>query len=612
MTDQKVSELIANTSPRSDDELYIVNTQGGTPVSEKIDLDKLRTYSDVRLYGAALDNVADDSDAFEACHAATGAIYVPTGTARLATAKTYTSAFRLYMEPGATLRPDILSGNLFQFNTDDVHIMRAQVDGTGSTGTLTDNVRIFLSGNGTTKYYRHKYENIHINNCFLSDGLTEASNLLVTHGIFINNVDHVRIDHYYADTLSGAAIFCRDMRNFEFSNWAAYDCRWYNITLDDGCENGEVHSFECDCQLTEGVYYGGAVNLMSLNGQDRNAHISVHDFEIRGNMAYSVAVRILSITNCSVYDFKVHEWAAGSWALTNDLSAVRVETRGTSTASQNGPCHNVRIWGYDITAPTNTEDHRGIYCGNQWQTARNPATDIYIGPGVIRSTDTNDYFSEGIIFHGFSGGFEGVTIFHPTVINYGQASPVVGGAIGFVGSNAGGAVTDVYIYGGRLTGLGTPSGSQEVGISIGAYTDRVYQMAPARIDNYFYGVRTLTNSGPTLEALDAQSFDTNTTDTLFGVGLSRYGQELTGSATWNPGNIADGDEQTQTVTVTGAALGDFVTAVSFSLDVSDLQLTADVTVANQVTCVLSNSTGGNIDLAEGTVRVRVNKAGSGE
>lgn len=81
---------------------------------------------------------------------------------------------------------------------------------------------------------------------------------------------------------------------------------------------------------------------------------------------------------------------------------------------------------------------------------------------------------------------------------------------------------------------------------------------------------------------------------------------LTGSATWDPSSIVDGNEEACEITVTGAALGDFVIGVSFSLDVQDLQLTADVTAANTVTAVLSSS-GDTVDLASGTVRVVVMK-----
>lgn len=84
--------------------------------------------------------------------------------------------------------------------------------------------------------------------------------------------------------------------------------------------------------------------------------------------------------------------------------------------------------------------------------------------------------------------------------------------------------------------------------------------------------------------------------------------DLSGSATWNPGSIASGAAEAVNITVTGAALGDFVLAVSFSLDVTDLVLTAAVTAPNTVTAVLANNTGGAVDLAEGTIAALVRKA----
>lgn len=79
---------------------------------------------------------------------------------------------------------------------------------------------------------------------------------------------------------------------------------------------------------------------------------------------------------------------------------------------------------------------------------------------------------------------------------------------------------------------------------------------------------------------------------------------LSGSTTWDAGSIADGDEEAKDVTVTGAALGDFVLA-SLSIDVADLVLVANVTAANTVTAILANNTGAAVDLASGTLRVRV-------
>ena len=86
------------------------------------------------------------------------------------------------------------------------------------------------------------------------------------------------------------------------------------------------------------------------------------------------------------------------------------------------------------------------------------------------------------------------------------------------------------------------------------------------------------------------------------------GRLLAGSVTKDFGSIGDGNEEAQAITVTGAALGDIVMA-SFSLDVQDLQLTADVTAADTVTCVISSS-GDTVDLSSGTLRVLVIPSGA--
>lgn len=86
--------------------------------------------------------------------------------------------------------------------------------------------------------------------------------------------------------------------------------------------------------------------------------------------------------------------------------------------------------------------------------------------------------------------------------------------------------------------------------------------------------------------------------------LFEQGVTLEASATWDAGSIADGDEEAKEITVTGAALGDFV-LVSASIDVADLALVAQVTAANTVTAQLLNNTGGAVDLASMTVYVRV-------
>jgi hypothetical protein len=82
---------------------------------------------------------------------------------------------------------------------------------------------------------------------------------------------------------------------------------------------------------------------------------------------------------------------------------------------------------------------------------------------------------------------------------------------------------------------------------------------------------------------------------------------IDGSATFDPANLVDGAGETTTVTVTGAALGDFAEA-SFSNDLQGISLTAWVSASNTVSVRFQNESGGTLDLASGTLRARVRKA----
>lgn len=79
---------------------------------------------------------------------------------------------------------------------------------------------------------------------------------------------------------------------------------------------------------------------------------------------------------------------------------------------------------------------------------------------------------------------------------------------------------------------------------------------------------------------------------------------LTGSKTHDFGSLADGAGETTTVTVTGAALGDYA-ETSLSVDIQGMTLTAWVSATNTVSVRLQNETGGTIDLASATLRAKV-------
>lgn len=81
---------------------------------------------------------------------------------------------------------------------------------------------------------------------------------------------------------------------------------------------------------------------------------------------------------------------------------------------------------------------------------------------------------------------------------------------------------------------------------------------------------------------------------------------IDGSVTYDPPSLLDGQGTTTDVTVAGARVGDFV-FVSFSNDVQSIILSAFVNTSNNVKVRFQNETGGTIDLASGTLRVRVVK-----
>ena len=82
---------------------------------------------------------------------------------------------------------------------------------------------------------------------------------------------------------------------------------------------------------------------------------------------------------------------------------------------------------------------------------------------------------------------------------------------------------------------------------------------------------------------------------------------LTGSTTWNPASLADGAGETSaSIAVSGAVLGDFV-VVSAPYDLQGITCNGYVDVAGSVKIRIQNETGGVIDLASGTWKVKVFK-----
>ena len=84
---------------------------------------------------------------------------------------------------------------------------------------------------------------------------------------------------------------------------------------------------------------------------------------------------------------------------------------------------------------------------------------------------------------------------------------------------------------------------------------------------------------------------------------------LTGSVTVDPSTLTNTNGvATTTITVTGAALGDLVTGLSFSEDLKGLGLRGWIRAADTVTVEFSNDSTAPIEIGSGTLRVAVTKS----
>lgn len=82
--------------------------------------------------------------------------------------------------------------------------------------------------------------------------------------------------------------------------------------------------------------------------------------------------------------------------------------------------------------------------------------------------------------------------------------------------------------------------------------------------------------------------------------------DLSNTGAYDPPNLADGAGVTTTLAVASAVLGD-LTLTSFSLDLQGILLTSYVSSAGVVSIRFQNESGGAIDLANGTLTVKVIK-----
>lgn len=84
------------------------------------------------------------------------------------------------------------------------------------------------------------------------------------------------------------------------------------------------------------------------------------------------------------------------------------------------------------------------------------------------------------------------------------------------------------------------------------------------------------------------------------------GTPLASSTAYDPPSISAGASISQAFTLTGALLGDYV-QYSFSQNLAGCALTAYVSAADQVTILIQNLTAGTVNLASGTLKLRLTR-----
>lgn len=132
----------------------------------------------------------------------------------------------------------------------------------------------------------------------------------------------------------------------------------------------------------------------------------------------------------------------------------------------------------------------------------------------------------------------------------------------------------------------------------GGSGDRIFAFAQNGAGMSLKETRLLRNAGDYLR-LRYNGFSSKWVELEYG------GSRMSGSKSYDAPAVATGASVSTTVAVTGALLGDQVTAVSLGVDTTGLTVTGAVTATDTVTVTIVNVSGGSINLAAATLKVEV-------
>ena len=563
----------------------------------------------VKAFGAKGDGTTNETAAIQVAVNASDTLYFPEGTYRVTSTISISSSKTLFGFSGSVIYPNlgVSGGNVLSITSGTVVIQGITFDG-GLSQPTSASANTYIIRGGSTPTYTDAVivDGCTFVNCNAVGGTNVTTNLLVTHCIYLEGVTSATITGNTFDTISGAGVFLKDISSLMQRDNMFKDVQWYNTNLDYNV-SGFISGDTYHCQLATGVYWGGAINTVNNQGDTQNHDLVIEKCIFSGNYSYGAIIRSQSDKGITIQDNTFLLCSTGSLTL-GSLTAIGVTTRNPDGVTPSDAPSDVKILRNRAHFGLGGGSFRAfLYVNNDHGTGgRSPINNMLVEGNYCLSPTSTEYFTHLAIFNGRNAGMENVRVLN----NYGQCylktSSPVGGGIGFVGADANGQINSVQVGGNYLQNSETPVSSVQACLQIGANVNNVRNTAPNYLIGGFYGVRTTSGSGAVLELLDDQTFATCTTNTLFSVGLSRYGAPLTASATYDPPSLLIGASTFTDVAVTGAALGDYV-SVSFSVNPDGVIFSGYVRVANSVRVYLNNLSGSTRDLASGTLRVKVDK-----
>lgn len=267
----------------------------------------------------------------------------------------------------------------------------------------------------------------------------------------------------------------------------------------------------------------------------------------------------------------------------------------------------------------------GFYCGG---------TSLYSNCLSLSNGQAAANTYDGFYVGGFGDSFSNCASKNLTSsVRYGFYDPVNNSSVSarntYVGCSAGGYGTAAFFTEGFLGSSpiepGTPlRDSSATPDTTGTTFIVLTHSSPTTITDFLGGysgktINVLGNTNVTIANNSTIGTNTSTNKTLVTnrvYTFTRYNgkwyeqqdqqQYLEATLTYDPPSIASGAAAFQNVNVPGAELGDLVIA-SFSRHMNGMILGANVSATGVVTCVMSNTTGVSVDIASGTLKVRVIK-----